>query len=52
MAVAMSIDDNKAVGSTYGEVCQNIIASVHEEACKCLLVIWGRCCPLLHFLYR
>ncbi|WP_297570924.1 hypothetical protein [uncultured Anaerovibrio sp.] len=29
IAVAMSIDDNKAVGSIYGEACQNIIVSVH-----------------------
>ena len=27
--MAMSIDDNKAVGSIYDEVCQNIIVSVH-----------------------
>ena len=29
IAVAMSIDDNKAVGGIYGGVCQNIIVSVH-----------------------
>ena len=29
IAVAMSIDDNKAVGSIYGEICQNIIVTMH-----------------------